>query len=304
MRVTSQRWAWQFGVLLAAFAGVWGGCASDDPATCDEATAACQGNSNEGLRGQDGQGQAATESGNEDNTGVEKPSADCVCDTVYAPVCGDDGKTYSNSCTATCANVAVASKGECEEAAAPPCACTKEYNPVCGRDGVTYGNPCMARCANIEVAHPGECSGCKSDADCPHGACQQRFSCLALNCPPPPPNTCSVCGDGSQLICRALPAPCPEADQVREIVNGCYGECVDRHSCKPSATSGSCHVGGCSGQLCVDAKDDGISTCEWREEYACYQKATCERQKSGSCGWTETKALRACLDDAKKPAAK
>jgi len=55
-----------------------------------------------------------------------------------------------------------------------------------------------------------------------------------------------------------------------------------------------CHVGGCSGQICSD-QEGIVSTCEWREEYACYQTATCERQTDGTCGWTQTPELNACL---------
>lgn len=58
--------------------------------------------------------------------------------------------------------------------------------------------------------------------------------------------------------------------------------------------AGDCFVGGCSGQLCTD-QPGAISTCEWREEYACYQTATCERQPDGQCGWTETPELTTCL---------
>lgn len=59
-----------------------------------------------------------------------------------------------------------------------------------------------------------------------------------------------------------------------------------------------CKVGGCSGQLCVgENSDDVISTCEYREEYACYQTARCERQNDGECGWTPTPALSSCLAD-------
>ena len=55
-----------------------------------------------------------------------------------------------------------------------------------------------------------------------------------------------------------------------------------------------CYIGGCSAQLCSD-QPDMVSTCEFREQYACYQTAVCERQVSGQCGWTETTELRACL---------
>lgn len=63
----------------------------------------------------------------------------------------------------------------------------------------------------------------------------------------------------------------------------------------PSSSHGGCVVGGCSGQLCTESSEDIATTCEWRDEYACYQKATCERQPSGKCGWTDTPTLQACI---------
>lgn len=63
----------------------------------------------------------------------------------------------------------------------------------------------------------------------------------------------------------------------------------------PVATAtGGCYIGGCSSQICSD-QPDMASTCEYRAEYSCYQTATCERQASGQCGWTQTAALSLCL---------
>jgi hypothetical protein len=54
-----------------------------------------------------------------------------------------------------------------------------------------------------------------------------------------------------------------------------------------------CLKTGCSSQICAD--HNVVSTCEFRPEYACYQKATCERQSDGNCGFTKTPGLTECL---------
>jgi hypothetical protein len=54
-----------------------------------------------------------------------------------------------------------------------------------------------------------------------------------------------------------------------------------------------CKKTGCSSQVCSD--QDVVTTCEWRSEYECYQKAICERQRNGECGFTQTPELAACL---------
>jgi S-layer homology domain len=61
-----------------------------------------------------------------------------------------------------------------------------------------------------------------------------------------------------------------------------------------------CKVSGCSATICQNESDEEmVTTCEWREEYACYQHATCEKQNDGQCGWTPTEQLDACIMDAK-----
>lgn len=55
-----------------------------------------------------------------------------------------------------------------------------------------------------------------------------------------------------------------------------------------------CQAGGCSGQLCTD-DPSMATTCEWREEYACYKTATCARGTDGKCGWVPTEELNNCL---------
>lgn len=56
---------------------------------------------------------------------------------------------------------------------------------------------------------------------------------------------------------------------------------------------GGCYITGCSAQVCSD--QETVTECSYKEEYICYQKAVCERQPDGKCGWTETKDLQICL---------
>lgn len=60
-----------------------------------------------------------------------------------------------------------------------------------------------------------------------------------------------------------------------------------------TTTTKACVVTGCSSQICSD--EDMATTCEYREEYACYKTATCKRQADGQCGWTQTTELTSCL---------
>lgn len=163
---------------------------------------------------------------------VEQLRAHCSCDPIecdgtYHPVCGKDGRAYTNDCVrrkAECQSrtfIPVKHQGPCDLNVPSPCidkvcdhgavcvvknnepvcecpeACPQTSDPVCGSDGHSYGSPCEMRAMScalqkaIHIQHKGPCD--EACANCSFGAiCDaQSGQCV---CP-------SECIESHQPVC-------------------------------------------------------------------------------------------------------
>ena len=86
------------------------------------------------------------------------PSSPIACPEGYSPVCGADGKTYTNICFADQAKAPIKHKGECGTGVFPASSsCRTDFKPVCGIDGKTYTNECILKLAGVPLKYLGEC---------------------------------------------------------------------------------------------------------------------------------------------------
>lgn len=119
-----------------------------------------------------------------------KPQQNCDCTQIFEPVCGSNGKTFTNVCFFNCAAVGeaslrVVSNGICrtveqinvgsrlntnnnrrqQSQSHVDCTCPEIYNPICGSNEQTYPNVCAITCekrkqpsVRLRIMHRGECN--------------------------------------------------------------------------------------------------------------------------------------------------
>ncbi len=141
---------------------------------------------------------------------VEKP--EIVCITLWNPVCGIDGKTYSNACFALSAGVAIAYKGECKE---KECQTDADCQPLrCGQAGIRcegVRSKCIeGKCQIVPAEIPIPPEKPVPERPAPERPAPERPAPLpGIGCK-------DLCGDGicQEVVCLAIGCPCPETPET------------------------------------------------------------------------------------------
>ncbi|XP_072222987.1 agrin isoform X2 [Leuresthes tenuis] len=193
---------------------------------------------------------------------VEQLSARCSCDPIdcdgaYKPVCGKDGRTYSNDCLrrkAECLSeslIPIKHLGPCDLDVPSPClnkvcdhgavcvvkndepvcecpeACPPTSDHVCGSDGRSYTSPCEMRAIScalqkaIHIKHKGPCD--ESCANCSFGAiCDaQSGQCVCpLECVESHQPVCGSDGTTYSSECELHVLACTEQRDLRVVSQG------------------------------------------------------------------------------------
>ena len=252
----------------------------------------------------------------EDGRCVPSVPDECLCPENFEPVCGIDGRTYSNACFARCEEVAVDYMGSC--VTCEPVACTLFCENGFQRDD-----------RGCDICMCNEDSQCRTDDQCPIASADCRSTCTEGQCRTLCGERCEVdqeCQDG--LVCqRGVCVPndeclCPDIyDPVcgvngQTYSNGCQARCAreevlhdgECRTCRPLDCDLACPQGflqddqGCDLCRCAevpecrtsdDCSDRVDPRCETScDEGQCQVRCGDECRSNEECPWGEE-----CVDD-------
>merc|ERR1719357_1203125 len=151
---------------------------------------------------------------------TEKPS--CFCGRNFAAVCGTDGITYANQCTAECQKVPIKCHTECP--------CKEEVNQCKGKPD---GTSCTTNCKENENCH----TAC-IDGVCEEVQIWERDYCRG-----------KIDGTSCSKLCRAVGCGPPHTKCKN---NACIysRQLEEENTCKGKVDGASCAMG-CRAAWCI-----------------------------------------------------
>ena len=241
------------------------------------------------------------------------PQCEAECPALVDPVCGDDGRTYRNPCTAACAEQRAPTPGPCEatrcgddlpcpsgqrcqggQCVPAECACGDEMEPVCSAEGNTWPNLCVMQCQGEPFDYRGPCVQRRCDPFAEADGCPSGSECFPAT---DVPGNLPRCLDDPQsdacvYACRARPEvqPCADTTQCPQDTV-CYvgpeaeiGACVQRCQLRegPRACRGAL---GCA-DVPLSGEAEGVGACllpcgVQGETATCFDPQICAPTASG-----------------------
>ncbi|KAL5014686.1 hypothetical protein ScPMuIL_008956, partial [Solemya velum] len=248
-----------------------------------------------------------------------KPKCVCPhCSDAFEPVCGSDGRSYTNECHLryeNCekkTNIRIAHSGLCDgcqdqrcefyavcesdgkqASCVCPTDCVRTQAKVCGTDGKTYMNECKLRVAScrqqkfIKISTIGECDLC-AGKPCKFGAhCEQGRCVCPLSCPDYEEPVCASNGDTFFNECDMHKYSCMNSEEL-DVVH--MGDC---------GFSGSGDLEGSGDEMdeCDDTrcKYGGQCRINVEDKYECVCDFQCDNARSPVCGSDGKTYANQCL---------
>ncbi|MBI5347056.1 MAG: hypothetical protein HZB66_00410 [Candidatus Aenigmarchaeota archaeon] len=169
---------------------------------------------------------------------------DCICTADWNPVCGENGKTYSNACRAKCDGVGIRYTGDCKYEPKPVPQPPKpiDVGPVCG-NGICEGDEFPETCHDDCGSRGGNVMCIGGDGQCPPGCGPQNDKDCgeAVMCP-----SHKTCPDGSRAYCKNIGNSC-ECEPCRMDCKSIECPNGQRVGCWFNSNINGCDCDQCSG---------------------------------------------------------
>lgn len=251
----------------------YGDCCTDKIDICDSpAVVSCTKSSECGLTEYCAvEGDNSCDTSTVQGTCKEEPTQ---CTTEIAPICGCDGKTYTNICMAQNAGVNVKEQGACPSqkilcGGITNTQCPASFDciddPSDSCDPSNNGVDCSGICIENDFCTLEE----MCELECKHGFKQNDAECDLCACKAPEDTCAGICGKKNKdancwcdTACSTYGDCCSDKVEVCETDREVAEDVCTKNSGEACIQDADCMIGGCGLELCYNPDvSQGVSNC-------------------------------------------